>query len=824
MRQAGINIGMAEKALSRYGILIWTGSIVSVMMGVIILYLTANYYEKNAQKLFEEEAQDNAEAMERRIEKYENILRSGVAFFQGSPEIDRDEWHRYIQTLQLEKYYPGVQGIGYSKILMNEELEPIVDQINRGKREKYSSILYLEPMDKRNIQAIGYDMYSEPVRRQAMQRARDTGFSIISGKVKLVQEINSDLQSGFLMYLPLYKAGTTIDTIEERRKALLGFVYSPFRMKDLMESLHIHDSSFYYEIYDGKITEANLLYSSLKHSQYASQYHCSKSIRLAGGVWNVHYSSTDEFDTVNGSGQHVFLSLAIFLFYIFLISIIFHFIYNRRILNRKRDQLQEEKEIAQNYLDIVDVIMLVCDVNISVQLINRYGCEVIGYKADEIIGKNWIENFLPASVHSEARKIVNRLLQSSDPIYYESAIVTKYGEERLVAWRIRVLFDKDNSVTGFLCSGEDVTDIRQAQRKLNESEEFYRTIFSSVHEAILILHNEIIVDCNALALSLFEMQKEAILGKNMLDLAHDLECGKNSFYSYINAAYRGEYSTIMCTLTLNKKPSDTKILEFTLSSLGSQDENKIIMIVRDISSRVEEERVLKMHTRQAQMGEMISVIAHQWRQPLAIINAITSQMRLKAMMSDNNDSSMTEKLMIIEEQSTHLSQTISEYRDFFHPDKAKEYFNLSTLLQNALKLVDYALKNQSIEIEVLIHKDPKLFTYRNEILQVLIALLKNSLDAFEENNIQHKKILISIDNDEKYGNIAISDNAGGISSEIIEKIFLPYFTTKNQNSGTGLGLYMSKMIIEGHCNGLIYARNENQYAVFTIKLPLENEQ
>ncbi|HEX5669941.1 MAG TPA: HAMP domain-containing sensor histidine kinase [Sulfuricurvum sp.] len=102
--------------------------------------------------------------------------------------------------------------------------------------------------------------------------------------------------------------------------------------------------------------------------------------------------------------------------------------------------------------------------------------------------------------------------------------------------------------------------------------------------------------------------------------------------------------------------------------------------------------------------------------------------------------------------------------------------------------------------------------------------MKNALDAFEEKVIQNKKILIIIDNDGEYGNIAILDNAGGIPSELLEKIFFPYFTTKDQDSGTGIGLHMSKMIIEGHCKGFIFACNKDDYAVFTIKLPLESKQ
>lgn len=824
-----------EKTVLRDKILMLGGLIGSILIGVIVLSLTGSYYEEEAHKRFKAEAREHAEAIERRVEKYENALRSGVAFFQGSQKISREEWHRFIRTLQPDKYYPGVQGIGYSVMLKPEELETIMSQMQMqgdndfnvtpaGKREEYSTVLYLEPMDKRNIRAIGYDMYSEPVRRRAMQHSRDTASPVITGKVTLVQEIDSDVQAGFLMYLPLYKIGEKTATLQERRNALIGFVYSPFRMKELVKALNVHDALLDYAIYDGDQSPQNLLYRSAEPAVISgSHYHAIESIQIGGRIWRVYYSSTPAFEETNANGQHLFVSLAIFSVYVFLMSIIFVLSYNRTILHRQRDELRQEKETAQNYLDIVDVIILVCDIRLNVRLINRYGCEVIGYPADEVIGKNWIEAFLPASNRGEANAIAQQLQSSgADLIFYETTIVTKNRDERLIAWRIRLLRDKDDRGVGFLCSGEDVTQMRKAQQKLNESEEFYRTIFSSVSEAILILHNNRVVDCNDLALAYFAMTKEAIVGHRVGDLAQSIECRNGSFEEYLHAAYQGVDSTFECSWTLVTKEPQTKILELTLSGLGARGENKTIMIIRDIGKRVEEERVLKMHTRQAQMGEMIAVIAHQWRQPLAIINAITAQMRLKLMMGGENDPMMGEKLITIEEQSAHLSQTISEYRDFFHPNKPREFFWLSTVLDHAIKLIDYALKNHSIALEIAVHKDAKLFSYRNEVLQVLIALLKNALDAFECSVVQHKRIVIRIDKDEEYGTIAILDNAAEVPVEILEKIFFPYFTTKDQESGTGLGLYMSKLIIEDHCHGSIAAGNEDGYAVFTIKLPLED--
>lgn len=217
------------------------------------------------------------------------------------------------------------------------------------------------------------------------------------------------------------------------------------------------------------------------------------------------------------------------------------------------------------------------------------------------------------------------------------------------------------------------------------------------------------------------------------------------------------------------------------------------------------------------------MIAHQWRQPLAIINAITSQIRMKAILTDNEDPVLINSLMKIEQQSAHLSQTISEYRDFFHPNKPKERFFVSSLLDNAINLIDHALKNNSIHIDKQSSIDPILFTYRNEMLQVIIVLLKNALDAFSEHKIVDGKIVFSVEVIEDRCIIRVRDNAGGIPPEVMKKIFIPYFTTKPKNGGTGLGLYMSKLIIEDHCGGTLSAMSEGSESTFTIILPYQRE-
>ncbi|MEP3276016.1 MAG: CHASE domain-containing protein [Stappiaceae bacterium] len=172
----------------------------------------------------------------------------GVALFNSVGTVTRQTWHKYVETLQLEKNLPGLQGYGFAEYFHHSRKAVHIRRVRSegftafdiypaGERETYASIIYLEPFRDRNLRAFGYDMLSESVRREAMQRARDTGKVAISGAVTLVQETRSDIQRGFLMYLPVYRGGTIPSTLAERRSLLKGFVYSPFRAADFMQGV-----------------------------------------------------------------------------------------------------------------------------------------------------------------------------------------------------------------------------------------------------------------------------------------------------------------------------------------------------------------------------------------------------------------------------------------------------------------------------------------------------------------------------------------------------------------------------------------------------------
>jgi len=229
--------------------------------------------------------------------------------------------------------------------------------------------------------------------------------------------------------------------------------------------------------------------------------------------------------------------------------------------------------------------------------------------------------------------------------------------------------------------------------------------------------------------------------------------------------------------------------------------------------------MMKEQSRLVQMGEMLSMIAHQWRQPLSAIAAAAGSLQIKAKMDKLEKETLIEIAEKITGFSLHLSSTIDDFRNFFKSNKMSTKTNFEVILQSVLSIIEGSMKENSITLQINI-KDVEEFTsYENELKQVLLNLMKNAEDALVENEISEPKIEISIEKK----SFTIKDNAGGIPKEIIDKIFDPYFSTKMKKDGTGLGLYMSKMIIEDHCNGYLKVINDVDGALFTITIGEKND-
>jgi len=387
-------------------------------------------------------------------------------------------------------------------------------------------------------------------------------------------------------------------------------------------------------------------------------------------------------------------------------------------------------------------------------------------------------------------------------------------------------------------------------------EDTFKTIYNKSSDGIALIRGNRFIDCNEAIVNMFGCDSaEDFLQRNiselmpkyqpdgqfsikkMLKKLHEVYKSGSNEFEWLHKTTQGKefWTQIRLTriylggedivhgawrdITLRKKlEQESKETAIYLKNLNTSLEQKVQEAVEQIK---EKEKALYQQSRLAQMGEMISMIAHQWRQPLSAISATSSALNLKAKLGKADKDTIEQMTEKISDYSQHLSQTIDDFRDFFKPTKGKGTVDLNELLKSVLTIAEVSLIKRDIKIIKELGQIEPFSSYSNELKQVILNLIKNAEDVLVENKISNPIIRLCTCQEGDNVVFKIRDNGGGISEDIIDKIFDPYFSTKTEKNGTGLGLYMSKIIIEDHCKGKLDVKNNTEGAVFSIILPKE---
>ncbi len=301
---------MIPKILSKKSWVSFAVLIVVMGLTMIAAIYTKNDLEKKSEREFAMVCNEIEAKISSCLFTHAQFLRSGASLFAVSDSVTRNDWKVFVENSKFNTNWPGNQGVGFSLIIKKEALEDHIQRIRKegfptyslrpaGDRDIYTSIIYLEPFSDRNLRAFGYDMYSEPTRRKAMEQARDSDVEALSGKVILVQETNKDIQAGVLIYVPVYQKRKPTNTIQERREAILGWVYSPYRMDNLLNGILgardlNEEDKIHLQIYDNEtISQNSLLYDSRKKDTITfniSEQTITIPLVFNEKKWTLHFS------------------------------------------------------------------------------------------------------------------------------------------------------------------------------------------------------------------------------------------------------------------------------------------------------------------------------------------------------------------------------------------------------------------------------------------------------------------------------------------------------------------------------------------------------
>ena len=521
--------------------------------------------------------------------------------------------------------------------------------------------------------------------------------------------------------------------------------------------------------------------------------------------------------------------------------------------------LEEKLHKANEHLVMAQSIAKVGHWDLNVQsgalLWSNEIYNIFGYKAQEFAAT--YDAFLE-TIHPEDRQMVadatkNAIDNMTDYNIYHR-IVLPDKTEKIVHEVGHATYDSAGKPKQMIGTVQDVTQLKRIEQELSDQKEAFETIFEYASDGMALLVDGQFVACNQAAVKIMQVsEKEEFLhthpsqfspefqpdGQSSLQKSDEmiaicLQQGRNHF-EWIHTRKNGEefWADILLTrLSIKGKLiihgsfrdiSERKALEEKLESANVLYRK----LVDELDSKVQEQsaQIIKQ-SRMAQMGELLSMIAHQWRQPLSSIAAIASTIKMRISLSQGdsskNDNSqyLTQKMDEIEDLLQNLSGTIDDFRTLYKPDKITSHTSVQEPIERALKIMEMPFHQHSIEVRRSYEKETFAQIHSNEVMQVLLNLFKNAEDNFLERGATDPWIKISTTRIQDAVKIEVIDNGGGIQEDVMEQIFDPYFSTKQEKNGTGLGLYMCKTIIEQYHKGKLYARNVDDGAAFYIELPI----
>ena len=464
-----------------------------------------------------------------------------------------------------------------------------------------------------------------------------------------------------------------------------------------------------------------------------------------------------------------------------------------------------EKDFISTIIDNANSVIAVIDNEGRMFRANKYAQEFTGYTQEEIASKPYFwTRFLPENEKEKVLDIVKNANKGKLTKFLKNSWISKDKEERIFEWSNTLVLKEDGTMNYLVKIGIDVTQKENIQKLILNKKEEFEAIFKYAEDGIVIADLEgKFLKFNDSFKNLLGYSEEELLNKSCYELTVSNDQGKNikAIQQTLKTGHVENFEKDCIT-------KDNKIITVHVSISLLPDKQTLLFIVKDTSSI----KLLEEQSKLASMGEMIGNIAHQWRQPLSVITTSASGLKLEAELDmEISKEQIKEYSELVVQQANYLSNTIDSFRDFLKGDKDHKIIKIDEVFNYTLALMDATIKNNNIKLIKKIEDNLLIDGSTNELSEAFINILNNSKDILKEKISNEEDRLIFIDaykNNESKVIITFKDSGGGIPDDIINRVFEPYFTSKHQSRGTGLGLAMADKIIRERHEGTISVSNE----------------
>ncbi len=865
----------------RFYLLAFLSALFLLILTIVTFWEIQKRVAERNKNLFHLRTEAATTAIKKRMQDYIQILKGGQGLFEVSDSVTREEWKGYVQTIHVDEHYPGIQGIGYTLLVSPQHLASFEERIqNNGfpqfkvwpeqERSLYTSILYLEPFDARNQRAFGYDMFTDSTRREAMERARDTGEPALSAMVTLVQETEVGVQKGFLLYLPLYKKGTAPATAQDRRKLITGYVYSPFRVNDLMNGiLGNRYPELNLEIYDGSlIAPHTLLYikDSAGVDSKASEPNLQRtsSIQIGGHAWKLHFTPLSDFgyDTVFPYfvlGGGLLISALIFIIMFSLSNI------------EKSDYLKQViTDNASAALFIVDTKGYCTFMNPAAEVLTGYSFqEAHDHTLHALLhhsypdGSPYPAQHCPITQVLSAQGAIDRhedvFIHKNGTRFYANVNAQPiYENKRIVAYLIEVrdisqekkaeiaLKEKNRNLQTLNNIGINLSaelDLKKLLQVITDScteltgAEFGAFFYQQINEKgeSYMLYTLSGVDPEAFAH--FPMPRKTKIfaptfhGEGIIrsdDITLDERYGQNPPYhgmpeghlpvkSYLSVPVISRNGTVLGSLFFgHHKPAVfTKGTEEIVKGIAAQAAIAIDNSQLFETIRTKNDELVRINN---DLDNFVYTASHDLKAPVLNIEGLVHT--LKSALKEKNTEKVQLVIKMMKISVLKFKETIQALTEVSKAksdlDDEKQWVRLPELLHDIELSIQDVIQESDASIRATFECPAVRFSQAN-LRSVLLNLITNAIKY--RSPLRKPVIDISCKRENEKILLKVSDNGLGIPEHYLSKVFMMFKRYHSHVEGTGIGLYLVKRIVENHGGSVEVKSQVDQGTVFTIILP-----